>query len=80
LPKCYKDKEIKALGRISKLQKVRMSEGLTQPELAVASGVSVRTVARAEGGYDIKEVTWHKILKGLNSLVGSSKYKLSDIR
>ena len=64
---------------MSKIRRVRENLGLTQPELARLSGVSVRTIARAEDGEHLKEVTWSKILKGMNS-VANLKKRLNDIR
>ena len=65
--------------RFSELRTIRQSEGLTQPQLAVAAGVSVRTLERAENTTDIKTVTANKILIGLNALARENKYSLADL-
>jgi transcriptional regulator with XRE-family HTH domain len=65
---------------MSKLRKVRERNGLTKTELAAASGISVRTVDRAECGVSITIVTWNKILNGLNSRASGHKYSLREIK
>lgn len=64
----------------SRLRNAREAEGVSRAELARRSGVSERTLQRAEAGDDLSTVTKHKIIKAFNKLPdGLRVYTISDL-
>ncbi len=63
----------------NRLREIRIKEGLTIEELAKASGVSNRTITRAEGKKGTpSEVSLYKILKGLKKK-SEKEYSYEDV-
>jgi transcriptional regulator with XRE-family HTH domain len=67
--KSLSEQEILAeLGR--RLKRTRLSQNVTQQELAERAGVSQRTVSAAESGDDIRLSTLVRLLRALSRLAG----------
>ena len=66
--------------KLSKLKKVRETEGWTMVELAQAAGITPATLRKAEARLPIRQHIWGKILKGINAMPNKNhSYVLADI-
>jgi transcriptional regulator with XRE-family HTH domain len=59
----------------NKLRELRITAGLSQPRIANAAGLSVRTISKVERGRAVAPTTRAKIFNGYNRLAKNDGFK-----
>lgn len=59
----------------NRLRELRIKAGLSQPQIANAAGISVRTISKVEKGRDVAPTTRSKIFNAYNRLAGKDGFE-----